>query len=157
MIDDLLITPGLPPFDCQIIFSARCDNPKRNVLARDFPNLRIPRLLLRGEMEVALKRCRPYVQAQPAVEKIHKTVKTMVRSLVALIDEGISALNWIGFGIIIPHGRDVGIVLPQVGAEGSDVGKKSSGIPMVQIANCRSQHHNVPDGKTALQNQFLHR
>jgi hypothetical protein len=138
MMDDLLITLGLPPFDRQIILAARRDNPKRDGLACDFVNLGIPGLLLIGEMNVTLKDGRFYVKAQAVIEELDKTVEAMVRRLITLVNQGVGAFNCRGFWIIIRQGRDVWIVLPQVRAEGSNVREKSSGIPMVQIAHGRS-------------------
>jgi hypothetical protein len=100
-IYDLLIATGLPPFDCQIISPSRCDNPKRSVLAGCFVDLGIPGLLLLRKMNVALKRGRLYVKFQAVIEELDKTVKAMIGNLIALINEGISTLNFFRLRIVI--------------------------------------------------------
>jgi len=55
MINDVLITARLPPFDRQIIFAAPCHNPERDILADNLINLGMPDFLLRGEVNVAFK------------------------------------------------------------------------------------------------------
>jgi len=58
--------------------------------------------------------------------------------------------------IIVTEGRNVRIIFPKVRAQCSNVCEKFSRIPMVQIADRRSQHYNIPRRKTALQDQFFH-
>ena len=156
MINNLLVTLRLPPFNCQIIFPSRRDDPKRDGRARDFVDLGVPGLLLLGEMNVTFKRRRLDVQPQALIEEFDKAVEAVVRDFITLINQGVSAFNFRGFRVTIGQDRDMGIVLPEVRAVGPNIGEKLAGIAMVQIAHGGSEHDNVPHRKTALQNQLLH-
>jgi len=47
MIDHPLVTTGVPPFDGNVMLPARGNDPKWNVPAGDFVNLRVPGFLKR--------------------------------------------------------------------------------------------------------------
>src|SRR5216683_8337171 len=91
------------------------------------------------------------------VEEFNEPVKAVVRRLVAAINQRVGAIYRVGVGLEIGQPRNVRVVLPKRGARCSHSGRKLTWIPMMQIADRRSQHHNVSWCKAALENQLSHR
>jgi hypothetical protein len=55
MIDHLLVAPGVPPFDCQIILAPGYDDPKGRILASQLAHLGTPGLLYVGDVNVTFE------------------------------------------------------------------------------------------------------
>src|SRR5581483_1100930 len=85
-MDNLLVPSTLPPLDRNIEFAAGGNDPKRNIAPCDFSHLRIPRLILRGEVDIASKSGRPNRKSESLIEEINKAMQAMVRHSVGLID-----------------------------------------------------------------------
>src|SRR5260221_13104851 len=82
MIDYCLIPFRFPPLDGDVVLSARCYDPERNVLSRDLMNLRIPPSFQLREVNIAAERNRLNREPKPFVQKIDVAMKTMIRSLI---------------------------------------------------------------------------
>jgi hypothetical protein len=87
MVNHCLVTTGVPPLNSDVILAARCDNPEWNWAARLFMDLRKPRPFLGRQMNVPFECGGFYRQAEPFVEELDEPMKTMVRRLVAAIDQ----------------------------------------------------------------------
>jgi hypothetical protein len=149
MIYNFLIALPSPPFDGHVILAARRDDPEWGVLPRHLMHLRVPSLLLFGEMNVSFEGAGFDRKAQVLVEKANEPMKTVVREFISAIDEGIRTVNRLCFWIGVQQGCNVGIVLPQIGAGRSNINGELSGIAMVQVPDGSRQHHDVARSKPA--------
>jgi hypothetical protein len=154
MIHDLLIAGGIPPFDRDIIFATRCDDPKRNVLASEFMDLRIPRFFLGGQINIALE-CRwLYRQAESVIQEFDEAMKAMIWGLIAAIDERIRAIQYFHPVVFFGQRRDLGIIEPKFSTGRADIRDELAGIVTVKIANRCGQHHDVTKRQPAFKNEL---
>src|SRR6266404_678468 len=93
LIQHRLITARLPPLDCHIVFPACSYYPEGRVLSCELVHLRVPGLFLLGKVYVSLKCCGSDSQAQTPVQELDEPMKAVVGDFIALIYEGIGALN----------------------------------------------------------------
>jgi hypothetical protein len=131
VIDDLLIFSLVPPFDRDVVFPSGIDDPKWRVFSRQFVDLRIPSLFLRGKVDVPFERRRFDLQAEPLVEEFNEPVQAMIRCVITTIDKRIPTINTLNLRVIVGQLGDVRIVGPDVGANGSYVCSIRFRIPLM--------------------------
>jgi hypothetical protein len=71
----------------------------------------------------------------------------VVRQLIALVYQGILAVNDFDVGRMLVERRHIGVVFPQRGAGRARVCQKLAGIAKVQIPNRGCQHDDVARGE----------
>src|SRR5438876_6126175 len=87
VINYLLKTRVVPPFDGHVVLASRGNDPKRRIRPGQFINLRVPRFLQVRNMDIAAKGRRLNGQSQPGIEEIDVSMQTMVRLLIATINQ----------------------------------------------------------------------
>jgi hypothetical protein len=112
VIHDLLITIGTPPFDGHVVLAASRDDPKRDFLACQFPDLRIPGLFQFGNVDISFEDGGLNVQLEPLVQKLSETMETMIGNLVASIDQWIFTFQDSNFRIFFIERGEIRIILP---------------------------------------------
>ena len=103
----------------------------------------LPGFFLAGKMNIAFESSGLDGKMKALFEKFNETVKAVVRRLVAAINQRVGTIYGFGLGLVVGQPRNVRVVLPKGGARCSHSGRKLTWIPMMQIADRRSQHHNV--------------
>ena len=78
-------------------------------------------------MDVAVELRRANRQAQPLIQVVDEGVDEMVGDVVALVNEGIRAVDDLRVRVIIVELGDVGVVLPQRWTRRTDVGQERPG------------------------------
>src|SRR5689334_14761069 len=107
-------------------------------------------------MNVTSKDGRLYVKMKLLIEELDKSVKAMIRRVVAAVDQRIRTIYSLRFPIIIMNGSDKRVIFPEIPAPRPDVGDKLTWIPVMQVAHCRREHNNVSRRQTALKNELFH-
>src|SRR5262245_34088673 len=93
VIHYLLIPTSIPPFDGKVVLAAGSEDPKRNFLSGQFPDLRVPGLLQSGNVDVAFKYRRLDMQTKTLVQKFSEAVKAVIGDLVTSVDQGVRAVQ----------------------------------------------------------------
>src|SRR5262245_48163811 len=101
IIDYLLISLPIPPFDCHIVLPTRRHNPKRGFLACYLMHLRVPNSFLLRQVNVSSEDSRFYVKVQLLIQKFDESVEAMVRCVVAAVDQWIRTVNSLCLRIIV--------------------------------------------------------
>src|SRR2546428_6576146 len=96
MIDHLLVTLPLPPFDSDIVLASRGNDPEWRVSPRDFADLRVPSPFLVRKVDIALESRGPDREAQVSVQELNEAMQAVVRSQVAAINQRVAAINRFG-------------------------------------------------------------
>jgi len=79
-------------------------------------------------------------------------MQTVVRRLVAAIDQGIQAFDGFNAFSIIRELGQIGIVFPQSGTASPNIGEKPARVAAVQIADRGRQHDDVAGRKRTVKN-----
>src|SRR5438552_8602044 len=87
-VHDFLVTARLPPFHGYVVLAAGGDDPERGVLSSQLMNLRVPLLLPLRQLNIAFAGRQLDGKPEPFVEKFDETVQTVVRDLIAAVDQG---------------------------------------------------------------------
>jgi hypothetical protein len=112
VIHHVLPSAPVPPFDAEIVFSTRANNPTGFAGLQLFGQGRRARFFLRAQMDVTVK-CggfKPEVQLSAQVPDI--AVDKMVGKLIALMNQRIMTLHGSRFRIVIGDAREERVVLP---------------------------------------------
>src|SRR5258706_5286308 len=80
----------------------------------------------------------------------------MVRSFVALIDQGVRAVNSVHPRIVFGQWRQVWIVFPKIGKWRPHIRDKSPRMTAMQVADRGSEHDNISGRKAAFEQQLAH-
>src|SRR5437016_5510541 len=107
-------------------------------------------------MNVTFEGGRFYRQAQPIIQKRNESVQTMVWSFVALIDQGVRAVNSLHPRIVFGQWRQVWIVFPKIGKWRPHICDKSPRMTTMQVADRGSEHDNISGRKAAFKQQLAH-
>jgi hypothetical protein len=156
VIHDVLPSAPVPPFDCEIVFSTRANNPTGFAGLQLFGQGRRARFFLRAQMDVTVK-CggfKPEVQLSAQVPDV--AVDKMVGKLIALMNQRIMTLHGSRFRIVIGDAREERVVLPKRGTGCPHIGHESAGMLFVKGANGGRQHEYVTGRKSAMEEQFFH-
>src|SRR5262249_38248536 len=121
VIDHALEASRVPPLGGEVPLAAGHPDPEplRHALLGP-PGA--PRLLLRGQMDVALESCQPDAQAQAPFEELGVAVEEVEGELVALVDERVVHVDDLDARLALAQRCQVRVVLPQRRAGGADVG-----------------------------------
>src|SRR5262245_33613789 len=101
MIYHLLEPADVPPFDRHVELTASYDDPERSVFTSLLVNLRIPPLFLLGDVNVSSEGCGLDVELKTLVQEVDEAVQTMVRSLVAAVDQRVVAMDHLDLRIAL--------------------------------------------------------
>lgn len=113
MIDDLLVTPRIPPFGRVIVLAAGYDDPERGILSGNLLDLRHPGSFLAGKMYIARVRGRLDPKVQDAVKVIAKAPDEVVWGSIAPVNQRVVAIYRRDVGVLLRNERHVRIVVPE--------------------------------------------
>ena len=82
-------------------------------------------------MNIPLKGCGFNREAQAVVEELDEAVQAMIGSLAATMNQRVGAIDPLNLWVVLDQPRDARVVLPQLGANGTDVRHESAGITPV--------------------------
>jgi len=156
MIHHFLPTHWIPPFDGIVRLATGHDDPEWHILTGDLLNLRHPRLLLCTEVNIPFERGGLDIHSQLGAEIRHKAVNEMNRAVIAIVDQGIGALDLHSLLVGFRELRQVGIISPQSIACRSNVDRKPTGVGETQIAHSRSEHDHIARGLEIPEDNFPH-
>jgi hypothetical protein len=112
VVHDILPSAPVPPFDCEIVFPTRANNPIGFAGLQLFGQGRRARVFFGAQMDVSVK-CsgfKPEVQLSAQVPDI--AMDKMVRKLVALMNQRIMTLDDSPLRIVIGDAREERVVFP---------------------------------------------
>ena len=87
---------------------------------------------------------------------MREAVDEMVRRLIALVDQGIFAVDHGDFGVVVIERRDIRIVLPQMIAGRAHVGQEAAGVTFVQVPHGGREHDDIAGRQEVFEQEFLH-
>src|ERR1051325_7500930 len=93
LVNHLLVSVRRPPFNADISFSPAGNDPKGNIGTRQFMDLRCPLLLFRRQMNISPEFGRHDLKIQFLIEEVDISMETMVRPIVRVVNEWISAVD----------------------------------------------------------------
>src|SRR5580658_1672481 len=96
------------------------------------------------------------LQVQAAVQKVYKSVQEMPRLLVATINQRVLTVDGFHPLLVWLERCYVGVILPEAGAGGADIGQEIARIGSVQVAHGGRQHDDVAGGLVIIQDEFAH-
>lgn len=112
VIHDVLPSAPVPPFDCEIVFSARANNPIRFAGLQLFGRGRRARFFLMAQMDIAVKCGGFKSEVEFGAQVPDIAVDKMVGKLIALMNQRIMTLHDSRFRIVIGDARQERVVLP---------------------------------------------
>lgn len=152
MIDHGLPSLGAPPFDGDVAFSARGDDPIGNVAADLLGNLRRPHPFQRMKMDVALEKQRRNADAEPMGEVLGEAVDRVVGRPVAFVQQRVVAFD--DLALVVAQRSEMGVVKPKVIKGRPHVGEILPAMAEMQIAHCGSEQRDVAQGIPAAEDEF---
>src|SRR5215469_11168628 len=93
MINNLLVSTRVPPFNGDVILPTGGDDPERDILPGQVVNQRAAGFFPRAEVDITFERGGSDAKAQPLIEELDETVKAMTRSSVATTNQRIGTLD----------------------------------------------------------------
>src|SRR5437879_4218093 len=122
IIHNCLVTAGVPPLYRYVVLASGRHDPEGYFLARQLLHLGIPRFLPLREMNIAPVRRQLNRQAQPRIEEVDETMKTMIEDRIAVVDQRVRTVDLLYFRVVLRQGCQVWIMLPKLGIERSYIG-----------------------------------
>jgi hypothetical protein len=153
--DDLLVSIGGPPFDGKVVLAACGDEPVGGVRTGQFLDNGRTTLFRWREVNIAAKCGRFDADAELHAEEVEETVEIVTGESVAMVDESDSADERLGVGVVGQEGGDVGVILPEFGERGADVGDETSGVPVMEVADSGGEDDEVARWEVALQDELM--
>ena len=152
----LLPSCRVPPLDRVIRLPPGYDDPKRQVDSSNLLDLGHPEFLLGSKVNITFESRGFYVHAQLFAKIIDESVNEVDRTIVAMMDQWIIAVDVSRVLIVVGEPRQMRIVRPKSPARCANVDCEASGVREVQIANRRREHDNIPRRLEVFQDDLAH-
>jgi len=143
-----------PPFRGEVKFSTSYNNPRGRLQFFEQSKFFGDLALTRFQVDVPTKLQRHHRNTESLSQILHKAVDKVVGPLVALVDEGVVAIDVKHLGIRLIERGEVGVVQPKVWRRCTHIGEKMAGMQCMQITYGRCEHYDISGRLEILEQQF---
>ena len=155
MVDDRLITVGVPPFRREVVLPAGDQDPIP-ISHPAFSSGRRKSAFLLRQMNVALEQAERNGDAQLLLQELRVSVDEVIRPLIAFVNQGVVHVQRLDAGRSVPQFGDPRIVLPDRVGGSADVRLEFAGVGGVEVSHRGAEHDNVARALKRPENQLSH-